>query len=867
MKKVLCTLLLSALAHGTPAASRPNVIFLFSDDAGYADFGLQNALSGAITEFLTPNLDQLALEGRVCTQAYVAAPVCSPSRAGLLSGRNQQRFGYEYNISNDNVFNDGMPLTEKILTERMGELGYTVGVVGKWHIGREAAKRPINRGVDYFFGLWSGSRPYFGIETDNEKKIRDINDTHLMWNTLPSFNSIAPDPMLGRHLTDAFGDAACEFIDTHADDAEPFFLYVPFTSPHGPHDLAKASDLALFSGASLTADGKNSAALTHAMDRAVGYILDCLDAHSIATNTIVFFTNDNGGPIDADAAHRNTPLRGGKSSSYEGGLRVPFIVRLPNPDNPGQYCSGVYTNPVTTYDIYPTFVEAAGGTVNKQTDGVNLVPYLTGQNTNAPHGLLPWRMGSNWAIREGSWKLVHSGSDGIRLSLLQDNGKGEWVDKSAIEPAIRQDLLEKFTAWETQLDKPRHSTSNPANRFDAFRFRQGVGTSMDWSDSNGWKNAATGTEITMMTADAYANLSIEFQPKDQYSYVANNDLTRISELTFMLNELKFAGSFDGTVDLTGTLAGNPLLFVNDLNGNAPAINLGSYTTSASSFIFNIDTDLILYNDLEITGNSTLGYVINGNISAYTEPCSITKTGTATLALTGINTYGGATSIQGGTLRIANSLQTAQLQVVDAATFEMDLDDTILVDGTATLGGMLAVNPGTSTHAILIAADAIAGTFHSTSLPPPPPGQHWRLEYSPTNVVLRAGATADTDGDKLSDDWEIAQFGNLTTSRGGNDNFDGDRSSDLVEYLAGTSATNPASYFQTVLTEVGFGTIEVEFDGISNRTYILETSETLSNAWNFGESVGPLPTNGPQTLRHTVPGDPASLFGRIGISEQ
>ncbi len=380
------------------AAERPNIVILLADDAGYADFGFQNALTGQSTEFKTPNLDTLAQQGVRFSNGYVSASVCSPSRAGMLTGQYQQRFGYEFNIGNENDPNDGMPTDQVMMTERFQELGYTTGVVGKWHLGLEEAKQPQNQGVDEFFGLWRGARDYFGVENEAARKIRDVNGPRD-WTLEPSFNNVPVDSGgKGRHVTDAFGDEASRFIASHANDVDPFFLYLPFTSPHSPFSEAKQQDLNEFNGTSLVGQRKTIAALKFAMDRAVGSVLDRISdpngdgdlSDSIADNTIVVFASDNGGTPN----HDNGVLDGFKGDAFEGGTRVPFLIRIPDPANPGQFLSGEYANPVSTLDLFPTFVAAAGAAMTTPTDGVDLTPFLTGAQSGTPHEFLAWRKGT-----------------------------------------------------------------------------------------------------------------------------------------------------------------------------------------------------------------------------------------------------------------------------------------------------------------------------------------------------------------------------------------------------------------------------------------------------------------------------------------
>jgi arylsulfatase A-like enzyme len=280
--------------------SRPNIVFIVSDDAGYADYGFMNQFTGQTTQFKTPRLDDLALQSTVFSNAYVSGQLCSFSRAGFLTGRYSQRFGFEWNMADNGAANDGLPTDQVTIMERMRDLGYRTGMVGKWHLGQAPQFHPTNQGVDEFYGVLHGARLYF--ESPGQPPIYR-QTAPIAWQTEASFNNIPNDPTFGRMLTDAFGDEASRFIANHAADAEPFALYVPFTAPHAPNVQWKASDLAQFSGSTLSAARRGAAALAYGLDRNVGEILDRIDdpnrdgdtSDSIRDNTIVVFMNDNGG--------------------------------------------------------------------------------------------------------------------------------------------------------------------------------------------------------------------------------------------------------------------------------------------------------------------------------------------------------------------------------------------------------------------------------------------------------------------------------------------------------------------------------------------------------------------------------------------
>ena len=654
------------------AQPKPNIIFLLSDDAGYADFGFMNQFTGQTTEFKTPNLDALAQQSVRFSQAYVSASVCSASRAGVLTGRYQERFGFDYNVSNANDPRDGMPTNETLIFEALKTAGYSTGVIGKWHIGAELVKQPQNQGVDEFFGIWEGSEPYF---TGGARR----GATAVNWKIEPSFNNIPADPTLGRMITDAHGDEASKFIATHANQANPFFMYVPFTAPHSPYDQAKASDLAQFDSTSMTGYRKNTAALTYAMDRAVGNIMarvndpngDGNTSDSIANNTIIVFTNDNGGdgpgdPVtNGEMVTNNFPLRDYKASLFEGGIRVPMLIKAPGatPGNNNQV--------VSSLDFFPTFLNAAGVANPGNLDGIDVMPFLTGQQAGVMHDELFWRGGVNgFAVRKGDWKVTKGVKGGfIQLYHLNPDGSGETVIETNNQPAKYQELINDYVDWETAMAKGSSTTMiTYLNRFDGFRFRNDLGTSTNWRDAGVWRDdASPATVATMQREDAYANAMLVFEPRNDASYTSNNNISRTSGLDysktdigfvnpaglaeFMMNRLQLSGQFNSAVDRSGTLAGWPLMLTKSLNGVAPRIALEATSASSSRFTYNVNMDIVLHDSVEIAGNGTQVFIINGQLRDFRNPASVTKTGTSTAILSGNNIYTGSTNVNDGVLRL------------------------------------------------------------------------------------------------------------------------------------------------------------------------------------------------------------------------
>ncbi|HEY1376377.1 MAG TPA: sulfatase [Gemmataceae bacterium] len=374
---------LSASPCQAAAPARPNVVVILIDDHGYGDLSVHGC-----KDIATPHMDSIAKAGIRCTNGYVSAPQCSPTRAGFMTGRYQQRFGHEYNAA---IPDSALSLNETTLAERMKAAGYATGLVGKWHLGSDDKHRPQARGFQEFFGFLGGANPYLpqgprGVVPRILRGTADANEK--------------------EYLTTAFGREAAAFIDRH--QKEPFFLYLAFNATHGPMQ-ATDEQLAQFPG---IANGQRRihAAKTAALDAAVGRVLEKLRTAGLEENTLVVFFNDNGGPTDVNASD-NSPLRGVKGETREGGIRVPFFVKWPGKLPAGK----VYDQPVISLDIHPTVLEAAGvpAPADAKLDGVSLLPYLTGAKAGPPHETLYWRFNFpanhpdryKWAVRRGDWKL------------------------------------------------------------------------------------------------------------------------------------------------------------------------------------------------------------------------------------------------------------------------------------------------------------------------------------------------------------------------------------------------------------------------------------------------------------------------------
>ncbi len=439
----LILLILITTALYISASAKPNIVILYADDAGYADFGFQPNCRPEMKK-LTPNIDTIARDGVRLTNAYMSGCVCSPSRAGLMVGRYQERFGHDNNLPPG--FKGGLNLKETFGAKRLQQLGYTTALIGKWHLGYPAEYHPNKRGFHWFYGLLQGSRGYFPNDNVSPHRVILENDK--------------PTPESG-YVTDRFGDAACRFITKNKD--KPFYLFVSFTAPHGPLQ-PKKEDLKRLSHITQKKRMKY-AGLIVSLDDNIGKILKSIKDNGIEDNTIVIFTNDNGGQTATGAV--NLPLKGKKGTLWEGGVRVPWAMRWPGKIKPGS----VINDPIISLDILPTLIEASGNPVSKdwKLDGRSFLPLLTGQKKSLPTRTLHWRKdGSKGsiAIREGKWKLIHNrsvpGAEPELYDLNQDIG--ETNNLASQHPDIVAMLVNKMQTWESQLIEPLWGKGSPHHK-------------------------------------------------------------------------------------------------------------------------------------------------------------------------------------------------------------------------------------------------------------------------------------------------------------------------------------------------------------------------------------------------------------------
>lgn len=463
------------------SAKQPNVIVILTDDQGYGDVGFNGC-----KDIPTPNIDRIANNGVKFTNGYVTYAVSGPSRAGLITGRYQDRFGFGRNpLFAPNDPNQGVPLSEEMLSSALKRGGYKSMAVGKWHLGAHKTLQPLERGFDEFFGFLSGGHHYLPEKwTLNDAS--EVKTQFGAYKTKLLKNRARIDEK--EYLTDALSREAVEFVERNSEN--PFFIYLAYNAPHTPLQATKKY-LDRFSHIK-NKRRRTYAAMVSAVDDGVGKLLDKLEELNISENTIVFFLSDNGGPEKHNASD-NALLRDGKSSLYEGGIRVPFAMQWP-----GKIPSGVtYDNPVISLDIFATALAYTKVKPKNRLDGVNLVPFVNGKKKSQPHDKLFWRKfdQKSFAIRKGDDKLVKYKKGGEELYNLSDDIS---ETASISDKKKHRQLKKQYDKWVKSLKDPvflglRHNKEYSQLNPDRFKMvnpykpdhlepKIPEGFSLTWSD-------------------------------------------------------------------------------------------------------------------------------------------------------------------------------------------------------------------------------------------------------------------------------------------------------------------------------------------------------------------------------------------------
>jgi len=425
MKQIILALGFFSLlvSCSTETDSKPNIIIILADDAGYSDFGFMGS-----DEIKTPNLDQLALDGVTFNNAYVSASVCSPSRAGLLTGMYQQRFGHECNLDSD--VNNSFDPNQITIAEALKTEGYNTGLIGKWHLGDKTQNHPLKNGFDYFWGFISGARNYFyDPKEEFRNSIRNVVENY----TQTKFDG---------YLTDVLGDKAIGFINKNHQSNNPFFLFLSFNAPHTPMH-AKDDVLEKFK------DNPRQvyASMMWSMDEAIGNVVEALKENDQYDNTIIYFLSDNGAAMSNDASP--FPFKGWKGNQYEGGIKTPMIMTWKNKIKSNTQFDGF----ISALDIYKTSLEASK--VNNEyminADGKNIMNYLNDNNIKNEN--LFWRKDKMATVRSGNYKLIRLNDTSTVLYNIEKN-YFEDFDLKLKEPKVHDSLFSLLSKWENRLINP-----------------------------------------------------------------------------------------------------------------------------------------------------------------------------------------------------------------------------------------------------------------------------------------------------------------------------------------------------------------------------------------------------------------------------
>jgi arylsulfatase A-like enzyme len=446
---------------------RPNVVVVLADDMGYGDL---SSYGSELVE--TRNIDSIGRDGVRFTAGYSSAPLCSPSRAGLVTGRYQQRFGFEQQVSSGayperrpvllddgslaplqgeaEFLRRGVPMTEKNIGELFKAAGYRTGVFGKWHLGHAPQFLPQNRGFDESV-VFYGNTSLQSTRLDDPEMVSLMVDFHdeakdTAW-TREGLNAIRRNGEIidvDQFLMFFLRDEVVKYIDRNTD--APFLLYFPMNSPVPPLQVPRSYFERLRDSIPNIAQRGYNAMLL-AQDEVVGSVLEALERNGLADNTFVIFVSDNGNALSRPGS--NAPFSGGKYTTYEGGIRMPFMMRWPGHISAGQ----IYEQPVRTLDILPTVAAACGVPVSEAQplDGVNLLLYLQSPQSGAPHDALFWKLAGYSAVRVGKWKLYLEPRKGIAKLFDLEADPAEKNDLSATHPDVFNDLMARYAAWDNSL--------------------------------------------------------------------------------------------------------------------------------------------------------------------------------------------------------------------------------------------------------------------------------------------------------------------------------------------------------------------------------------------------------------------------------
>ena len=452
MKKLFICAALGALVTAVQAEQKPNLIVIMTDDLGYEDVGFNGS-----QEIPTPGIDSIAEKGVRFSSGYTSYSVCGPSRAGFITGRYQQRFGFERNpLWNLTDVKSALPKSEMTIAESLSQVGYHCGIIGKWHLGAAPSLRPNQRGFQEFFGHLGGGHKYMpeDLRIKNTEDVKNEADSYVSWitrNDTPVKTS--------KYLTDEFSDEAVSFVERN--QHQPFFLFLSYNAPHSPLQ-ATEEYLARFSHIE-DEKRRTYCAMVSAVDDGVVKLMAKLDELNLEGKTIVFFLSDNGGPTTKNMSS-NGPLKGKKSDVWEGGYRVPFAMQYTGKLKGGM----VYDHPVSSLDIFATISGLSDSPTHsdKPLDGVNLIPFLTGHKSGVPHERIYLRKfdQSRYALRQGDYKLVIAWKGAKPQLYNLKNDLAETKNIAADHPERVQELDGFRKKWDSELIDPVFLglTSSPA---------------------------------------------------------------------------------------------------------------------------------------------------------------------------------------------------------------------------------------------------------------------------------------------------------------------------------------------------------------------------------------------------------------------